>query len=605
MTRTNWLRTAAALVALLTAVTLAPAAAPVPADKATSLALVPASAPIVVHVRGAEGTAERFLTMLKNSLPDVHPLVAPHIEMALKDGVEGRKLKGVAKDGPVFVVFTDMPQPGQNPPNVAVVVAVTKYEDFRDNILKQGERKDLKTDNAGYEVATLENGEALYFVNKKDYAIVSPSKDATTAMLKKQPGLDGKLSKELTAKLLGSDVGLYLGMDLFNKEYAEQIKSAKQTITALLESGAGQLGKAQQSYIEMAKKAIGPIFQAVEDSQGVLVTAEFRPTGLAIHAQSEIRAGSPTATALKDSQPVAFQDLGKLPAGEMYYSGIKLDPVLVKNLGGMLFGALAEPDSKEAKTIAQAVEELAKAKPGVRLDSAAMPLEGVQVYQYADPAKAMDAQLKLIEAMGAGTTFQSGALKEKPKIQPKAEKYKGFELTSVQLTWDFDKMMEQAGGAQQLPEEAKKQMVEMWKKLLGEKMNYWFGTDGKVVVQVIAKDWKSAEKLLDQYFTGKDTVGAVQAFADTRKELPADTTMLVLVDLVKYAGTIVEVMKPMFGQLGAQLPANFPALPEKGKPTFMGVAVTLKADRGSFDVFISAGAANEFYKSFIAPFRGN
>src|SRR5262249_39179029 len=158
---------------------------------------------------------------------------------------------------------------------------------------------------------------------------------------------------------------------------------------------------------------------------------------------------------------------------------------------------------------------------------------------YADPAKGMDAQLKLIEAMGAGTTFQSGALKEKPKVQPKAEKYKGFELTSVQLTWDFDKMMEQAGGAQQLPEEAKKQMVEMWKKLLGEKMNYWFGTDGKVVVQVIAKDWKAAEKLLDQYFTGKDTVGAVQAFADARKEMPADATMLVLVDLVRYAGTIV------------------------------------------------------------------
>ena len=288
----------------------------------------------------------------------------------------------------------------------------------------------------------------------------------------------------------------------------------------------------------------------------------------------------------------------------MYYSGIKLDPVLVKNLGGMLFGALAEPDSKEAKTIAQAVEELAKAKPGVRLDSAAMPLEGVQVYQYADPAKAMDAQLKLIEAMGAGTTFQSGALKEKPKIQPKAEKYKGFELTSVQLTWDFDKMMEQAGGAQQLPEEAKKQMVEMWKKLLGEKMNYWFGTDGKVVVQVIAKDWKSAEKLLDQYFTGKDTVGAVKEFADTRKEMPADATMLVLVDVVRYAGVIVEVMKPMFGQFGAQLPANFPAMPEKGKATFMGVAVTLKADRGSFDLFISTGAAQEFYKSFIAPFRG-
>src|SRR5581483_6785589 len=133
------------LVVLAAAAIQAPAA-PVPGDKG-ALALVPASAPIVVHVRGVEGTAERLLTLLKNALPDVHAMVASHIETALKEGINGRKLKGTSKDGPIFLVFLEVPNFQANqPPNLAVIVGVTNYEEFRDNVLQQGERTDLTKD---------------------------------------------------------------------------------------------------------------------------------------------------------------------------------------------------------------------------------------------------------------------------------------------------------------------------------------------------------------------------------------------------------------------------------------------------------------------------
>jgi hypothetical protein len=556
----------------------------------------------VVHVRGAEGTAERLLTLIKNALPEVHPDVAPHLETVLKEGIEGRKLRGVTKDGPVFVAFLEIPNFQANqPPNLAVILGVTKYEDFRDNLLKEGERKDLKKDNAGFEWTPLENGEAIYFVNKKDYVVVTPTKEAAQAFVKTQPGLDGKISKELAARLLASDVGLFLAMDFFNKQYADQIKSAKETLTGLIDIAAGQAGKAQQGSFELIRKLIGPVFQAVEDSQGVLLTAEFRPTGLALHAQTEMRPGSVTATTLKDSRPIAFQELERLPAGQMYYSGLKIDPALAKALGGMLFGALSDPDSKEGKAIEAALQQLLQAQPTVRLDGVTVPPAGVQVFQFADPAKAVQAELKLFEALGAGGTFASGMLKEKPKIKPKAEKYKNIEFNSVQLTWDLEKMLEAGGAA--LPDEAKKQLAEGMKKVLGESMSFWFGTDGKSVVQVIAKDWKAAEKLLDQFFSGKDTVAAVKSFAETRKELPPEATFVLLIDAVQYASVITEFIKPIIGQI-APLPDNFPAPPEKGKVTFVGTAVTLKAERGSFDLFISAATAHEFYKSFVAPLRG-
>jgi hypothetical protein len=603
MTRTNWLRTAAALLALTTAATLAPAA-PVPGDKG-ALALVPASAPVVVHVRGAEGTSERLLTLLKNALPDVHPLVAPHIESALKDGIEGRKLRGVAKDGPIFVVFLDVPDFRANqPPNVAVVVGVTKYEEFRDNVLTQGERKDLKEDKtAGYEMTVMENDQSIYFVNKKDYAVVTPSKETAAAFAKGQPGMDTKVSKELTGKLLASDVGLFLRMDTLNKQYADQIKSAKDTLSQLIDLAGGQLGKSQKAGVDLIKKLIGPAFQAIEDSQGVLVTAEFRPSGLAVHAQTEMRSGSATAETLKGSNPVAFADMGKLPAGRMNYNGIKLDPAVLKALGGFLFGAVGDADSKEGKAIAAAVEELVKAKPGARIDAMSIPPAGVQVLQYEDPAKAVEAQLKLLQALAAGEMFQSGVLKEKPKIQVKAEKFKGFELNAVQMAWDIEKMTEEATGGQPLPEEAKKQLAEGMKKLLGENLNLWFGTDGKVVVQVTAKDWKSAEKLLDQYFNGTDSVSAVKAFAEIRKELPAEATALTLFDIPQYIGVIGDFVVPLLGQFAA-VPPNFPAKPEKGVAAFVGTAVTLRPERGSFDLFVSASAAKEFYNSVVRPLRG-
>lgn len=602
MTRTNWLRTAGVLVVLAAAAIQAPAA-PVPGDKG-ALALVPASAPIVVHVRGVEGTAERLLTLLKNALPDVHAMVASHLETALKEGINGRKLKGTAKDGPIFVVFLEVPNFQANqPPNLAVIVGVTNYDEFRDNVLLQGERKDLTKDNAGYEKTVMENGEAVYFVNKKDYAIITPTKETALAFTKSQPGMDSKVSKELTGKLLASDVGLFLRMDMFNKQYADQIKSAKDTLKGLIELASGQLAKSQKACVDLLKKAIDPTFQAIEDSQGVLVTAEFRPTGLALHGQSEMRPGSVTAEALKASSPSTFADLSKLPAGQMNYNGFKLDPAILRALGGLLYGATAEADSKEGKAVATALEQLAKAKPGVRVDAMSVPPSGVQVMHYEEPAKAVEAQLKLLESLAAGETFQSGVLKEKPKIKAKAEKYKGFELNEFEATWDLAKMTEEATSGQPLPEEAKKQLTEGMKKLLGESVHTWFGTDGKVVVQVTAKDWKAAQKLLDEYFNGTNTVAGVKAFAEARKELPAEATLLTLFDVPQYINVVGGFVVPLLSQF-AQLPPNFPAKPDQGVVAFVGGAVTLQPQRGSFDLFISATAAREFYNSVVRPLRG-
>ena len=47
-----------------------------------------------------------------------------------------------------------------------------------------------------------------------------------------------------------------------------------------------------------------------------------------------------------------------------------------------------------------------------------------------------------------------------------------------------------------------KQMADAMKKMMGEGVNSWFGSDGKVYVQVTAKDWEAARRQLDEYLDG-------------------------------------------------------------------------------------------------------
>src|SRR5262249_46058857 len=131
MTCARWWGVGALLV-VLAAGRPAPAA-PAPADR-SGLAQVPASAPIVVFLHGAEGTKDRLLATLKAALPEFQPMVQAQLDSWLKDGIDGRKLAGVPKEGPIFLVFTELPKPGDNPPKMAVVLAVDKYEAFRDGI---------------------------------------------------------------------------------------------------------------------------------------------------------------------------------------------------------------------------------------------------------------------------------------------------------------------------------------------------------------------------------------------------------------------------------------------------------------------------------------
>src|SRR5438132_4407817 len=229
MKRTYWL----GLAALALVIGAARSAAAGPAENAASpLAQVPAKAPIVIQLRGFEQTKDRLITMIKEALPDLGGKAEEQINAFLMKGLEGRSLKGLVKNGPILFVFNELPKSNDEEElkkKAGILIHVTKYAEFRDAILNDDERKALKKES-GYETTQI-HGEEAYFVDRGEYAVVTQSKEAAQAFAKKPAqGLDGKLPKDLAAKLLESDLSAYVDMVAVRAQFGEQLADAKKEI---------------------------------------------------------------------------------------------------------------------------------------------------------------------------------------------------------------------------------------------------------------------------------------------------------------------------------------------------------------------------------------
>ena len=438
MKRSHLLRAAAVLLAVAS-----PSfAAPVPSEQ-SPLAWLPASTPVVVHVNGLHNLRDHLVAFLKNAVPDSAAMVQQVSENFFRDGFDGHKIRGVPKNGHVLVALMDLNHVNDAVPDLAVIVAVEDYKTFRDNLFNESERKTLTSED-GYDSILLDDlpfpGKRCFVVDKKDHAVFTLRKERAIAFAKGGPGLDGRISKSQSDRLLASDLGLYVSMDVLSKDYAEMVKGAREGLEEQLKRADEAPGGAIKPLLGTARNMLGPLFQAIEDSRGVLVTVDFRAEGLLVHADSEFRPSGKTAEMLKDFKPTAFTGLDKMPRGQTYYVGMETVPPLFRLTGTMLFSSLADAKGQEAKAIDEAVQEMLKAGPHERLLAVSAPPSGVEVWQFDDPDKAVAAQAKLIEATGAAL-LKAGVFKDKPEIQPHAHKYKGFDFTAVRVNWDVAKLV--------------------------------------------------------------------------------------------------------------------------------------------------------------------
>jgi hypothetical protein len=588
----RWIRKSAAWLILALAGPNLSAAAPGGAAD-SPLAVVPASAPVVIQLRGIDRVRDRLKATLQAAAPDIGAMAAGQVDTMFGQSIEGRKLSSLAPQGPVFVALLELPkQDGGGEPAMAVFACVTKYADFRDTFLKDDERKALKSAGSGIDQTEI-NGTEVFLVDKKDWVAVTPKKDVAESLVKGGGGLGEKLAPELAATFLGNDVGVYVNLATVNSVYGDQIRDGREMFMGMMDQVPGM----DKNQAEMVKKIYGGMFQAVMDGEAMVIGMDFRPDGIALNVQGTVGADTDSNKMLKGQSTVALDSIGKLPAGQMMYVGYEMSPEAARTLMGMMQGmAGAEGDAKKA--LDAALERLAAAGGRAAFNSNSYPVSGITFQDFDQPAKALAATIDMLKAFGEGSGYMGAMLKGKPEIVTDAQTFKDIKFTSVALSWDLDKMTEMIPGAGE-------EMKAYYQKLMGDGIKIWIGADDKRLIQVVAKDWPAAKEKLERFTAGEKTVGVLPAFQASRKQLPDRASMLAFVDAGPMANLMVEsALIYLRGAPG--LPFNLPEKfnPVKTDPAFIGTALSLQPRRGGMDVFIPVTAVQEMRKVIMQLIAG-
>jgi hypothetical protein len=157
------------------------------------------------------------------------------------------------------------------------------------------------------------------------------------------------------------------------------------------------------------------------------------------------------------------------------------------------------------------------------------------------------------------------------------------------------------GNSQDLPEEVKKQVLNMMKELMGEKMEVYSGiSDGKLI-QITTSSAEKAKKIYDAHKSGNSKISSIENYGVVRRGLSERQTMVFLTDPVRYFGKVIEVMKGAFAGM-VPIPPGFPANLDKAKPNYIGGGVILEQNNAAMEFYVSSASINEIFKTFVKPF---
>jgi hypothetical protein len=586
-------RTRTLAVLLLALAPAALLAAPVPSGgKAKDVTELPVAdkSMVVIQLNGIDRTKGRLMKMLEGIDPAKAKESAKEIDEWLKSTAEDRDLTGLDGQGRVFVAIGALAELGADETPVAVLLPVKDYKTFREKVLTKGEQKSFQKGKGGVDEVELETtGSTLYLVDTgTGYVVASPSKDTAEVYAGKYDKLTVKQLGSVAEGFLAADVSVFVNVARVNEEYGGDIAAARAAVGQLFQLFGQQLDQGQAA---VAKSLIDGLFQIVEDATGVVIAVDFRPEGFGLRVDGAFTAGSESDKVLSAETPAALKSLADLPKGWSSYSASKWG----KGIGGIqrkLTSEFASDDDKATAAIEKLTDLLA-ASDGETVGLSGQGFASLTAGVYADPKKVADAKLAVFKALDEGAKYSNLALKGKPKVTADAQKHAGFSLHAAAIEIDFEASVKATADAAQ-----KEAAIEAMKKLMPEKQTVFFGTDGKRFVQVSAKDWDEAKKLLDAFTTPKEKAGADKAFAVTRGQLPAEANYLLLSD----ANTLFGLLSEYAGSLGDAIPggpgAELPKIGKvKGDPAFVGVAVVAKKQSARLEVFVPVAALKSLAKA--------
>ncbi len=570
-------------------------AAPVPVDKTETITElpVPASSMIVVQVNGTQQTRDKIVKLLEKAAPDLVDDLKKNFEKKISSMLNDRDITAIDKDGRILLALNDITKIAETPTPLAVVLPVSDYKGFRAKFLTGPERKSFKPGNDGIDTFEDEtSGSTVYLVEKAGVLTYTQDQATATLYAEKFDKLTIKQMGTLANPFLNSEVAFYLNIGNVNEKFGQQIQQFRALIPGLLQQGAAGIDKNQ---LESARVVFEGMFQAVEDGRGLVLGVSLQPEGARLRLDMEFTPESISGKLIADGKSTDLAGMKMLPKGKSSYRATSMGKGFMRAFMKLQREFIAaEGEDKSAEAIEKFVEISQKAAAdafNVTDDNSTDLFQA----NFADSTKYSEALLKVMKTLTKGASFSNIVLKEKPVVKEADQKYGEFKLHLAKVEFDYDATVKNIED-----ENLRQTTIESMKKLTPEKMNFWFGTDGKRFLRVFAKDWESAKKLLDDATKQDASVATDKAFLATRNQLPPEASYLYIVDTANAIDGLSTYLSSMANSVPG-FPAQLPKF-EKPKgiaPAYLGMSVTNTKSTFRFDLFVPAEAVKIARKAAV------
>ncbi|MBX6314586.1 MAG: hypothetical protein IRY99_16985, partial [Isosphaeraceae bacterium] len=445
-----------------------------------------------------------------------------------------------------------------------------------------------KKQPGGYDTIPGAEDKTIYTYKGSGFVAFSESEDLLKGVVKPSSTLDKTLDAEMQRRLLGGDVGLYINLAAVQSRYGDQIEQARQSLMGMLDQagGAGNPGM-----VEAAKAMYGRVFDAFKYGQALALNFDFDPQGLVVAGQATVKPDSPAAKRLGGGHTGTGAGLARLPADYANYFYLNVSPESFQGLQQMGMATVFGQGGKPSPALQKAIDTQREA--GVQEVIAASSMSGGLRYisqtTVKDPQKFVQGMTAMMAAMKSGG--EQDFIKD-AKVESQAQSHKGFALHKATFTYDLDKLAKMQpntpGGAQAI------------KAMLGgDTSTTWYGTDGKVVLAVTAKDWNEAQRQIDALLTGQGSLGEAPGYEAARSKLPQNVTAMILISAQGIVRQMSSALNAMMPGANANPPIDMPK-----EPALLGASITNTPAGYQFNFAMPSAVGKVIEKGLLPLFQG-
>jgi hypothetical protein len=556
-------------------------------NDAAWLKAVPADVDAAFRTRGLQATRDDLAAMLKAMSPALADQAIPALTAQL-DQFKERMGEPATRTPWVSVI-----KMGADAASTAYAVLVLEgeYQDVLTSINK-GKAPELKHEDGGYDSFPAPDGNGTWYAAKgTGFVAFGPDKGLIAAVAK--PGektLDSVLSPALKKPLLAGDAGLYVNAAALVTRYGDQIEAGRQAFMATLDQAGQQMGNA--TTIEAAKSIYGGLFDALKYADRLTLDLDFSAEALDLAGVLAVKADSELAKGIAASHPGTAASLGKFSPNAAFYAYMNLNATAMGRLQGMALN-LFNPGGKKSPEQEKATAQL-EALGRIETVGATTMGEGMKALNeitVSDPKAYIAATLAMLKAI-KGSEGPLNVYKE-VKVEENVQTHQGLSFTHVTATFDPEKLAKLAGNN---PAGA----GSMKAMFGGDSISYWFGTDGKRLIQVTTASWDEAKKLIDAFLKGDAGVGTKPGFKAVRSRLPETANFLMLVSAQGLTKMIATQLVTTLNKPDLKVPANLPA-----EPAFFGLSLTpVPPAAYEFHLVVPSPVGPVIEKGLVPIFRG-